>query len=148
MIQALCPDLEPTPPTKIIMKQIKGQGWCEATRVGFDAHTRKLMVRFSGYIPSYEQRELMKYKQCPPDDAPLEDWIKQFLNHAKSKWSGAIDGGEKRQFVDWLHVYLQDPKLRWCTGIESHEKAESLVRLSWGLTRFPPTVFTSKSQTK
>ena len=144
----LCPDVEISPPKKLILRQMKGQGWGQGIRIGFDARTRKLMERFRGYIPSYEQREQLKYRQCPPDDAQLDDWIKQFLNHAKAKWSIAIDSGEKRQFADWLYDYLQLPGLRWNTGIENHLKAESLVRLAWGLSRFPPSVPSSQGSRK
>ena len=148
MIIGLRPVVEPVPPTKIILKQIKGGAWVESTRVGFTKRWRTLMERFPGYIPDYRQREQLKYHLCPPEHAPIEEWIAQVLNHATAKWSGEVDRGEKRQFVDWLCVYLESTNFRWKLGYANRVKAESLVRLAWGLSRFPAAEPTLKGRGK
>ena len=144
----LRPAVEPVPPTRIILKQIKGAGWGEGTRVGFTTRSRRLMERFPGYVPGHWQREELKYGQCPIENAPIEEWIVQVLNHATAKWSGEVDGGEKRQFVDWLCVYLESPNFRWDLDYANRIKAVGLVRLAWGLSRFPATEPTSKGRRK
>ena len=148
MIIGLRPVVDATPPTRAILKQVKGGGWVEGTRVGFNARCRTLMKRFPGYIPDYWQREQLKYRQCPTEHAPIEDWIVQILNHATAKWSGEVDGGEKRQFMDWLCVYLESPNLRWNLSYANRIKAESLVRMAWGLSQFPLRASYSQVPTK
>ena len=106
------------------------------------------MKRYPGYIPDHRQREQLKYRLCPIEHAPIEDWIVQILNHATAKWSGEIEGGEKRQFVDWLPIYLESPNFRWDLGYANRVKAQSLVRLAWGLSRFPPAEPRSKGRRK
>ena len=148
MIMGLRPVVEPVPPTRIILKQIKGGEWVEGTRVGFTKRSRTLMERFPGYIPDYWQREQLKYRLCPIEHAPIEEWIVQVLNHATAKWSDEVDGGEKRQFVDWLCVYWESPNFRWDLRCANRVKAESLVRVAWGLSRFPLTEPSSKGRRK
>jgi hypothetical protein len=126
------------PPEGEIMVRVRGAGWCVGQRQRWPKSVLDRRARFPGYQPGHRFREMMKYGRCPPPDAPLRAQIRQVLDHARAKWSGAIDAGTtKKQFRDWLPEYLDDDSLCW--RIDQLASALQILRLACGLPRFAAT---------
>ena len=55
----------------------------------------------------------MKYGRRPNERAPLSAWATALINHAKAKWSLAVEAKVTKQFAEWLPTYLDDDCIRW-----------------------------------
>ncbi len=101
-----------------------------------------LAARFLGFQADYCKRESMKYGALPRDDAPLAEYVRARVGHAKALWSRAVEAGWTRlQFSAWLALHIdwqtEIPPLwpdqpRWREALE-------LLRLAHGMPRLPPT---------
>ena len=84
----------------------------------------------------------MKYGSLPSDGAPLSEYVRARISHAKALWSRDVSTKQTRlQFVDWLRDHIDGKTWiapLWPYG-EGWSEALQLLRLSCGLPRHPAT---------
>lgn len=151
LLLRFCPDEPLGPPEGRIMVRRAGVGWTCGERTCWQKPELRLRERYPGYQPGYRTRERMKYGNLPPYDAPLREFARARISHAKAVWSRDIANKKTRlQFIDWLplHVDFQTlvapvwpdggpgptggPDDKWSLSLQ-------LLRLACGLPRFRPT---------
>jgi hypothetical protein len=101
-----------------------------------------LSAKHRGYQASPRKREEMKYGNRPADDAPLSDFVRARISHAKALWSRDVEcGWTDLQFPDWLRRHVNG-KI-WITPLWPDDpgwsQALQLLRLACGSPRFAPT---------
>lgn len=84
-----------------------GNEFDERSRQSWYASALKMCKRYEGYQPAHFFRERMKYSGLPREDAPLADFVRARINHARALWSAEIGAKRtRRQFADWLPTHL------------------------------------------
>jgi hypothetical protein len=142
---ALSPDeplaeLEPDESGK--MKRVRGVGWTVVPRT-LRKSDWALAEKFPGLQLSYRKLEHMKYGNTPPDGAPLSEFVRARISHAKALWSRDVSAGWTRlQFRDWLPLHIGGkfwmPPL-WADWSGGWAEALQVLRIACGLPRFAPT---------
>jgi hypothetical protein len=84
----------------------------------------------------------MKYGNPPTDDAPLRDFVRARISHAKALWSRDVEGNwTSLQFSDWLRLHVDGktwmPPL-W-PDLPGWSAALQVLRVACDLPRFAPT---------
>jgi hypothetical protein len=101
-----------------------------------------LRAKYSGFQVSPPKREEMKYGNPPTDDAPLRDFVRARISHAKALWSRDVEGNwTSLQFSDWLRLHVDGktwmPPL-W-PDLPGWSAALQVLRVACDLPRFAPT---------
>jgi hypothetical protein len=103
--------------------------WCKSANA--------LRAKFPGYQQSHWKREEMKYGNLPCDGAPLKEYVRARISHAKALWSRDVGGKETRlQFREWLPLNLDGKTLTpplW-PDWEGWSEALQILRVACGLT--------------
>lgn len=110
-----------------------------------------LRLRFPGFQAAYWYLEYMKYRrscgplpdhQLPDAGAPLIEFIRARISHAKALWSRDVwNGWTQLQFRDWLRLHIDGrtwiPPL-W-PDAPGWSEALQVLRIACGLPRHAPT---------
>jgi hypothetical protein len=141
---ALCPDeplaeLEPGESTK--MGQVRGIGWTGVPRPLSKAD-RALAERYPGLQLSHRKLEHMKYGNPPQDGAPLSEYVRARISHAKALWSRDLSARwTKLHFRDWLRLHVNGET--WIPPVwpnsSDWSQALQVLRIAYGLPRLAPT---------
>ena len=89
-----------------------------------------LRAKYSGFQVSPPKREEMKYGNPPTDDAPLRDFVRARISHAKALWSRDVEGNwTSLQFSDWLRLHCKSCALRvTCPALRRRELGDCALR--------------------
>jgi hypothetical protein len=123
------------------MKPVRGVGWTVVPRT-LRKSDWALAEKFPGLQLSYRKLEHMKYGDTPPDGAPLSDFVRARISHAKALWSrDVLAKHTKLQFRGWLRLHIDgqiwiDPLWPDWPG---WSEALQVLRIAYGLPRFAPT---------
>jgi hypothetical protein len=123
------------------MKRVRGVGWTVVPRT-LRKSDWTLAEKYPGLQLSYSKLEQMKYGDTPPDGAPLSEFVRARISHAKALWSrDVLAKHTKLQFRDWLRLHIDGQT--WIDPLwpdwPGWSEALQVLRIAYGLPRFAPT---------
>lgn len=102
----------------------------------------ELRAQYPGFQAAHWFLEQMKYGNVPDPGAPLGEFVRARLSHAKALWSRDISaGGTRLQFPEWLGLHINGETWILPLWPDSPGWSEALqvLRIACGLPRMAPT---------
>ena len=100
-----------------------------------------LRAKYPGFQAEHWCRERMKYGNLPDANAPLSEYVRARISHAKALWSRDVANKATRlQFREWLRLHVEGET--WIAPLWPDpfgwREALQILRIAYGLPRFAP----------